>query len=304
MALYWKRFVKVTFGKRGDVGVAIEGLSIDFEVVKSDTSEVNTATIDIKNLNKTSRGILDNSTDLFVSIEVAYGSDKNYELLFQGDIITAVSIRQGVDWNTKIQAGDGHYDLKYVSYRKTFKNGYNSDLILSDIASGFRSIKLGDVAQLKGEKLIGSTTFSKKASDAIDQIVRQQGLTWFVDNEILRILSPSLVYDSSNALLLTPETGLLGSPFAENMTIPNWKRQTDESTGKPEKEISLTRQISGLKFEALLNPLCSPGRGVEIKCKSVSGQYKIKKAAFRGSTRENQWSVSCSSIPLGDANVI
>jgi hypothetical protein len=100
-------------------------------------------------------------------------------------------------------------------------------------------------------------TFNMKARSALDEVLLPFGLGWSIINGVLYILDP-LKPLPGNAPLISPETGLHGSP---------------ERTKK------------GAKWKCDLNPAIIPGKGTVIKSELLSGTYRNEMVHHRAMTR-------------------
>jgi len=77
---------------------------------------------------------------------------------------------------------------------------------------------------------------------------------------------------AGTAVLLTPETGLIGSP-------------TPQNDGR-------------VSAQSLLQPDLIPGRQVQIKSKHVQGMYVVETAQYEGETAGDAWFVNITARPL------
>lgn len=284
MAEFWKRKCRVTFGKRGEEGKVIDSLHIDFSLNKNTGSEPNKGVINIFNMNIDSRGTLSQNDKLFLILDVSY-ADEPYHTIFAGDIIFATSIKEGADWVTKIEVGDGQRDLTRKTFQKSWKKGASTKAILREIFSSFEYITVDGFDRIKGRSLNGKLTVDGNLSQAIDKLLLQEGLTWTVQDEILRILSPYEVLDT-NVTLLAPYSGLINTPFTQELTLPNYE--------KGEKTV----KVSGIKFKSLIVPNILPTRAVRIESVATVGSFKCIKARYNGSNYGNDWYIECEATPF------
>lgn len=284
MAELWKRKCRLTFGERGSEGKVIDSLDMDFTIDKNTGSEPNKGTITVYNLNKDSRGIFTQEIELFCILEVSY-ADEPFHKIFSGDIIFATSTKEGADWVTKIDAGDGFRDLNRTTFQKSWKKGASTKSILREILNSFKYTSVEGFDRVKGRSLNGKLTVDGNLHQAIDKILLQEGLTWTVQDEILRILSPYEVLDTEVALL-KPTSGLINTPFAQELTLPNYENG--------EKNI----KVSGIRFKTLIVPNVLPTRAVRIESESTVGDFKCIKARYSGSNYGNDWYIEGEATPF------
>ena len=293
--LLWKRFAKVTFGKRGEEGKSISGLDLNFSIEKNIGADPNKGTISIFNMNEDSRGVLSQAEDLFISLEVGYGSEEDFFVLFLGDVIRANSSKKAGDWVTKIECGDGQKDLKKSNFSKSYKKGVSTGKILQDIIDTFDTVTFANPERFTSRKLEGSLVIDGDVTKALNKIINQQNLTWSVQDEVLRIVSPYEVLDDQ-VVYLSPSSGLIESPFSQDVSVIN---TTTPPAGQKKKQ---NVKVSGIKFKSLIIPNILPARAIEIKSRYIEGVFRCQKVMFSGSTFSNNWYASVDAIPFGDSN--
>jgi len=287
----WNRSAAVSFGPRGkkNEGVKISGLRISFEVTKTSESTPNTAKISIYNLSPAHRALLETEEDLGVILEAGYGG--NLEELFAGDIrravtqqqtvvnkpesLTVIIVNQGPDRVTTIEAASGQIAVDTVNFDKSYAAGQSTISILSDVIKSLGSVDIQDALNfLKSGSVTdkiaqAGMALSGMATRHIDKLVDVLDLEWSIQDNSLQIL-PKGKQTMEEAVLLTPETGLIGSPV--------WKK-------------------GGIEFTALINPKVRPGRAVAITIeeKQYTGFFRVWRADFSGDTHEQNWYVKAEA---------
>lgn len=241
-------------------------LSVQFKIENDiETGIPNKATLNIHNLAKDKRSKLSDS-DL-VTIEAGYV--QNRHLLFRGNISVTSSTRQGSEWVTMIQAGDGLAEHKQARINKSFGAGAGIAQVIKEVAKTF-GIGLGNLETtlapgvFRGglSQLSNGAVLSGRSATIMDQLCESAGLSWSIQSGELVLLSDQAV-TSDVEFALTSESGLVGSPEAGEKGI--------------------------VKVRSLLNGALSPGRAVTINALEISGRFKINKVVHTGDTAATEW---------------
>lgn len=270
MGLLWNRQVSVTFGPKGETGIKISGLRVVFDVEKTSSPNPNNAKIQIYNLNETSKGLLKTNEDSSIILEVGYG--EVLEQLFVGDIQRSFTQRSGSDFITTIEADDGGKALSESRLDKSYASGVKLKSVVDDALQSMKDagqIIIGSISNIKDEIAQNGITVSGLSKKIISEIADKQGLEFSIQDNEAQILDPAT--DTGEvAILLTPNTGLIGSP---NAGI------SGENT-------------EGVEFKALIQTTkFRPGRPVKIESKDFKGIIRMNKAKFNGDTDSPSWFV-------------
>jgi hypothetical protein len=259
----WKRNAAVIFGIKGQQGTRVEDLKISFEIEKTSESNTNSATILIYNLNPNHRGILQKEENLFIILEVGYGGEFNQ--LFIGDISKVIITKQGNDWVTNIEAGDGNQSLKDATLDKSYKNGTPIKTIINDAIDSMKvtgNVVAGVISDVGDEVFQQGVSISDTAKNVIDKLTSKLGLEFSIQDNEIQILGPDSDIGDS-AILINPDLGLIGSPI---------------------------KRDKGIEFTALIfTTKVRPGILVKLESREIEGTFKVRKINFVGDTRGNDW---------------
>ncbi len=251
------------------------GLRMSFGVETSDKPEPNTMTLKIWNLSAASRGAL-GAKDLTISLDAGYVD--NTEQIFLGDVELVSSQGEGQDRVTTIEAGDGSKGMGKARVNKSFAAGARVKDVMTHVAESM-GVGIGDAlskiqsGDIKGgwSSFVSGTTVTGTAIDEMNRLTRSAGMEWFVKDNVLRVRnkgepSPEL------AIVLTPTTGLIGSPEpGENGAIV---------------------------AKGLIQPGYAPGRKIRIENASVDGDYLIRRVQYTGDTHGGEWYGDIEATPL------
>ncbi len=271
MAQLWNREISLRFGNKGALGIKITDLRITFVIGKTSDSNANTSKIKVYNLNERSRTILEQGGDLVATLEAGY-TGTGLEGLFKGEIDKSQFRRISSDWVTTIFVKDGNTAITKTHFEKSYAGPVDLKAIAEDVIRTLQNeagIVVKSLKNLSSEIIQNGFSANGLASRILDNIVEKQGLEWSIQDGELQIIAP----DSSDheAIVLTPQTGLIGSPV---------------------------RRENGIEFRALLQPKIKPGRAVKIESRNLNGLFRIRQAQFKGDTHGTPWFVTAVAVPL------
>ena len=276
MGQLWNRKAIVTMGPKGGQGVRIEGLRVSFDIEKTNEKSANNAKVLIYNLNESNKSLLKTKEDLSLTLEVGYGAN-SVDLLFTGDIVRSTTQRRGADFVSTIEIDDGDEALTKATLEKSYEAGTDMKTVIQDALQSMKDtgqVVIGSIGSIKDDIAQNGFSASGLASSIVEQITSKQGLEFSIQDNETQILEAA-EDTGEEAIVLTPSTGLIGSP----------------RIGLIGKEA--TKQ-DGIEFKALIQTTrFKPGRKVKIKSREVDGFFKILKSKFAGDTHASAWYVTC-----------
>lgn len=299
------RYASLTFGVPGkqgrliesistdDDGNLVDGLRLQFKIEKTSEPSPNKAEIKIYNLNPDSINELHKKGSVVV-LEVGYYSnlDDNApvsELIFKGDLMKIETTKNGSDYVTTLETGDGAAAYAASNFNGSFAPGANIADVAQQVMSSFTGQSTSAPEGVQGQFLNGAT-LSGSSKDVMDQIAGKTGTEWSIQDSRVQMIPvngftklPVIVLQS---LGTDPETGdpintgLIGSPNLSGFSH------------------SLDKKGVGIEFKSLLNPGLKPGRRVKIESKNarVNGNFVVKKVTHNGDTRQGPWYSECEGV--------
>ncbi len=252
-------------------------LRVSFRIERTLTPDHNKAAIEIYNLSQSSR---DRITKDRVTVKLEAGYQDRLGLLFTGDILGGgVShVKNGPDWVTKIQAGDGEQALRTSRVNESFGPKTKLVDVLGKMAGKFTGIsadkakariKQGDFAGAFKEFANGFSS-SGVLRDEFDTLMGDAGLQWSIQNGEMQVLAPG-ESTQDTAFEVGPGSGLIGSPE------------------KGDK--------GAIKFRSLLQASIAPGRKVVLKSRSIDGTIIVSHVVYVGDTHGDQWFTESEGLP-------
>jgi len=276
----------ILFGRRVVLqmgAIEVDGLRISFKVEKDNKPEPNKAEISVWNLSRETRANIVASESVPIAIQVGYGED--IEQIFIGDIMRdgITTTRDGGDWVTTFKAGDGADAYRSARIQESFAKGAKIEKVLKKLSeslgvgmgNALDKIKQGDI---KGglTEFFGGTVLSGQSSVELTRMLDSLDMEWSIQDGQLQIVEKGLWNDEA-VVVLTPETGLIGSPEPGN-------RKKD----KP----AIT------KFRSLLQPGIKPLRRVQVKSESVDGIFVVSKVLHTGDIAGQDWYSDCEGLAI------
>jgi hypothetical protein len=296
MAVLYRRRARLSVGPPGGELKIWEGLRIVFNITKTIDAEPNKASIQIYNLNQDSRDRIQRKRDV-VKLEIAYGNEP-LEEIFNGEIRFVDHRKQNADMMTAIESGDGDTPWSDIHLSETMgarnvgtsvsqvfarlkqifndemRNHFGTD---PSIVADFDAI-IDEITQEATSDI--SVIFRKGISlrgefgKVMDRMCERVGLNFFINNQTMYVLKQTATLNLE-PILLTPETGLIGSP-----------RKTEDG---------------GLQVKSLIVPGLLVGREIVVESREVSGLrgWKITRLNLRGDTEGDDWTATTDSELLG-----
>jgi hypothetical protein len=263
--------------KINETGERAAMLRVTFNIVRSRTKEPNTAEISVYNLSQDTRSLFQEK-DIPTVLEAGYTD--NISQIFGGQLDFAKHKFSGTDWVTTLQASDSGKAFRSQRINTSIKGPIPIGDALRAAAQEL-GVGLGNLADKISKGSIRGTltefangiVLSGKAEKEFDKILKSMGYSWSIQDGELQLLEPTEVIGDS-AVLLTPGTGMIGSP-------------------EPGEKGFVT-------VRSLLQPELTPGKKIKIQSKNddINGFYRVEKVTFLGDSSGNDWYADVEGKPL------
>lgn len=263
----FNRVIEIVIGPQGQTGRLVKDQKMSFEIFKTTEKSVNTAKIKIWNLKPSTVTEIAKVRNKVI-VRAGY-EDEGINNVFFGDLIRATPLDEGIDKVLDIEAVDGGLGLEERNISISYAPGTQVSVVLNDIFTVL-AYPLATTLTPPQREYVNGYAFIGKARDALTEVLAYIGRTWSIQNELLVILAPDEVV-TRGALVLTPKTGLIGTP-----ELVNDKSQDQTGEAPPKR----------YKVKSLMFPQILPGSSLTINSNAVSGTFKVLDATYIGNNRE------------------
>lgn len=280
MARQYKRVYELTVIPPDGEARIIRDLRVNFEITKSVLSFPNIARISIYNANQDTLSALQ---ERYSRIVLNAGYEGDVRLLFKGDVRNVFQSKTGPDRVTTIYSGDGEQSWQNATFNKTLSENLSVKSAIEEVLKTFSDINIGTLQGLPDvkDKLRGQV-LSGSSKDIMDNFAEEYGFTWSIQDGEIVITPDEEPLQGDEAILVNVATGMIGSPTVTEI---------------------------GVDVTTLLNPRMLPNRAFKvesvnaevaignlffrnIKRTTGEGLFKIQEVAFRGDSRDGEWTSS------------
>ncbi|EFR7205668.1 hypothetical protein H0R27_001637 [Salmonella enterica] len=297
--------------------IHITDVDVDFSSVRDDEKEPNEAELTMWGLTPQTHNAIAQAGST-VSVAAGY-IDEGMFTLFQGELISAVTIKPNEVYGLKMKIYEALIPFRASVTSRTFRKGQNLReavlLVASDMGLGCQVSKAA--AALVLPKNISGVALSR---DVLNSLCKPVNATWSIQYQSIVVTAGDSVLNG--AAIFSPETGLLGAPFLKIHSPKRTKKKNpsekDQIQKKHDKSITTykwppkgsqvdyskgaRRQmgvIEAITWESLLRGGVEIGEQIELTSPSMGEGWNIivKKISHRFSTRDRQaWSTSWGGI--------
>lgn len=281
---YWKRVYRLVFP---DIGLEYnntdtpeaESLKISFDVDRDLSQETNKLKLKLWNLKDESRAKIEKE-DLKLELYAGYKENGGAKKMFAGSVIRAVSVDEGKDVTTELQASDGQVAIRDTILSLSYAPGTSSQIIVKAISDGMGlPLVVGEgvefVAYDNGYSFVG------KGADALDEICKGQGLDWSIQNSVLQVILAG-GNAKKTGIVYSPATGLIGSPARIVKARPKEDQETAKRKAKRSQKKEKPEKKAGWKIETLLSPTVNPGDAVKVESRVIKGWFRVESIKHQG----------------------
>ena len=258
-------------------------LKVRFDITKNLIGSPAKAKFEIFNLSQQSRQAI--KKGYIVQMQAGYNG--LIETLFTGNIVPngLKSARNGPDIITSMECGDGESSIVMTVLNKAYPAGTYLAQVVRDCALAMQlvdsddpvGVNSGSILQVPEVTYGRGLTIEGPVKKTLDDLLKPQGLRWYVTNGNLNII-PVKSTNGSAAIVVSKDTGMIGTPS-----------QNDQYT----------------EFAALLNPKLLPGQLVQLISEntSLNGFYKIMSGHYEGDTHDSKWQVTCQCVAVNNVAI-
>ena len=260
-------------------GIEVTDLRMSFKIEKKLQKNPNTAEIVIYNLAPHSRAMLEKKP-VHVRLDAGYG--ETIHRLWIGDMTFSSSRYDNVDWVTVIEIANGERAYNHARVNRSFKKASGTDLygVINEVSAAFEmplNLPSDVKAQLKDKKLQKGMTLRGPARNALDKILKAEGLEWSIQDNVIQILKPEQLR-SDQAHLINQSTGMIGVPEYNAPKKPG------------EKAV--------LKLRMLLHAGLVPGQKIKVESETITGVFRLEAVTHTGDTHTNDFYSDIEAKPV------
>lgn len=259
------------FGRQCSLAVGattFAGLRVVFEVNRKLNRWPDPAEITIYNCRRETR-------DGFAKgdqVRLVAGYEGSADLIFSGSVVQVQVRRDGADQAATLTCRDGD-----AAWQATAAGAFAANvplhLALSRLAQAMGlTVPASTVAVVAGLTTRSAFAHATYAHRTLHELLSPQGLTWSIVDGALQV-TPDDGATTEQAFVLTPQTGLVGSPTREG-GVPNAKGKT---------------KAVKVRAMSLLLPSLRPGRRVELQSQGFAGAFRIDELLHKGDTHGQDW---------------
>lgn len=190
--------------------------TIDFNIVRNNSSTLNQIALQIYNLSATHRSqiFLDPFNIRRFQMIVEMGYD-NLSRVFVGDIYSASSTRQGADIVTTIIARDGNYDVAYSNISQTLTANKPISEVLTFLMEQFPNLKpniINNTTPGINDTLLTPVVLNGNTYDIIKRYANTRLNNVYIDLEVINIYGQNEVVVNDQLEVISADTGLINTP--------------------------------------------------------------------------------------------
>ena len=270
MSLLFDRTYELTITGGGE-SRTITDLHISFSAKKSRSSTSNTCNVKIWNPAESTRNAAAD-TKATLELKAGYGGD---------NVLVSRCEINGVDTDftlpnvmLDIQGGEGIRTMRENTLSVSHARDSTVQTVIDEIQG-----KLGIPIRQTGVDLSaamgGGFAHVGRVSTALNDLTARIKGSWSIQNGELQILGPEGENTASESVLITPESGMIGTPTPTESQTSSEKQSTDAR--------------KGYKVKILLNPRIEPGDIVIVQSRVVDGEFVVDSIDHTGDYAGQDW---------------
>jgi hypothetical protein len=297
--MLYNRVASLVVGPSGGKGREISSLRMSFSIQKGATATPNNCSLSVYNASKGTQAILGVIGNIVV-LKAGYTEDIGAVTIFTGTISRSLTTREGPEWVTRIELRDGLLEYRDTKVSVSYDSGATALQVLRDLSGRFnlpvRQFPVGIVDR----QYTSGFAFCGRLRDAMDKVCDYADLEWSIQNRQVQVIQKGGIY-RQQAIVLSPDTGLIGSPEQESKTMTERAAAKDGITASQpgvrrttqrdeDGEVQQVLQVLGYKARTLLQPTLEPGGYVQIKSEGIDGEFfRIEELVHNGDTHGQEW---------------
>ena len=297
--MLFNRECSLVIGKDGGKGREVAGLRISFSIQKGANKVPNKCTCKVWNASPETRSLITVIGNVMV-LRAGYAEDTGASTIFSGNVTRALTVREGPDWVTELEMEDGFLEFRDSKVSLSFAKGATTGQVIDALAKKFGLVVRPLPTDVALKQYAAGFAFVGRVRDAMDKACNHSGLEWSIQNRQIQIIKKGGIF-RKQAYLLTPDTGMIGSPMQESKTMTEKAAAAEGITASQpgvrkvlernkDGEVQEMLRILGYKCKSLLQPSAEPGGYVQIKSKGIDGEFfRVEELVHNGDTHGPEW---------------
>lgn len=297
--MLFNRVASLVVGKEGGKGKELAGLRFSFSIQKGSTKTPNQCSVKVWNAAPDTRALIEVIGNVLI-LKAGYSEDIGATTIFSGNVTRSLTVREGPDWITELELQDGFVEFRDAKVSLSFAKGATVSQVVTAISKKFGLPVRPLPADVAKKQYPAGFAFVGRVRDAMDKACENGGLEWSIQNREIQVIKKGGVF-KQKAYLLTPDTGMVGSPMQETKTMTEKAAAKEGITANQPGVRKTTRrdnnfevqevlQVFGYKVKTLLQPLIEPGGYVQVKSKGINGEFfRVEELTHTGDTHGNEW---------------
>lgn len=294
--MFWGRQLELLVGQPGKMGVAVDqSFRVVFSIAKTSTKDPNRSKLRIYNCNDDTREVLHAPNSMAI-LRAGYEQENGLITMFVGDVVNVVSYIDGPDTITEMDLGDGFLPMRDTFVSVGYAAGTSAVSIMRGIA-GQMGLVLRPMPEIKDRAYPNGYSYCGQAFRALDKIAEYLGAEWSIQNNEIQVLVRGGVV-RQQAVLISPDTGLIGSPEPEDKTFSEKRAQERGLVGgdrvieivsskvlkSGKKSTTKKYHAYGYNVSTYLMPHVQPGSFVKLDTRNTDGYYRVESLEHFGDT--------------------
>lgn len=255
--------------------LVIEELQITFDIDKAASSTLDSCKIVLMNISNESREFLASYRDESIYVDLQAGYEDDMKTLFRGMVRNVSEEREGHISRTTVALQDGYTNVREAYSSFTVFPSSSAFVVFEKL---LQDIGLPAGRYVRPTRLLPPEPYicHGKTKDCFKKLADDIDYIFSIQDAAVDFLPKDSQATVKNVYIVSPETGLIGSP-----------KLLSNSSGK--LQAAKREPSSGISFKALLNGGLKTNDIIRVESREFSGFYRIQKVKHTGDFRGDTW---------------
>lgn len=281
---YLRKYRLLIMSKNTGEALDLTDLRLKFSIERALTDEAGVSRISVYNPAVSTFFKIQKGDQVLLEAGYEMG---DYGLVFTGNVLYTTRRREdGVTTVLELVTRDGDEYLNTAFTMTTIRSGSTvRDVVEAALRSGAQAVGKGFLTDsLNGQGAPRGKTLFGRSADYLRQAGRNAGAQFYIENGAVNIVKAA-DYAENEAVVLSPETGLIGTP----------EQEEDAVSGT-----CLINPRIKLKTKLYIRPEYIRPLEMEdeegLKTPAPDGVYSVVKIRYEGDTRGDEWYIHFDAI--------